>query len=158
MNHLIAFAARSVEECSDTSIGGVANALGKIADARAVDTLIALTRSPSNYVRGEAITALQVIGDARAVPAFMTVLVADENKIRRIQAAEGLAQFADPIAAEPLRTSLFDPQPRVRAAAANALGRLGDAAAVPILKRMVEVEEDRVARKAAADALSKIRD
>ena len=158
VNHLIAFAARSVEECSDNSIGGVANALGKIGDARAVDTLIALTRSPSNYVRGEAITALQVIGDARAVPAFMNVLVKDKNKIRRIQAAEGLAQLADPRAAEPLRIALFDPQPRVRAAAANALGRLRDADAAPILKRMVEIEEDQAARKAEEDALSKIRD
>src|SRR4051794_38112153 len=53
----------------------------------------------------------------------------------REMAAEGLAEIADPSAAEALASTLDDAEPRVRARAAQALASIGDPRALDALVR-----------------------
>jgi HEAT repeat protein len=68
----------------------------------------------------------------------MRSLVADRKQYHGIRkwAAIALGEARDPKAVEPLITALSDPVPDVRAAAATALGQIGDLTALPALKRL----------------------
>jgi len=56
----------------------------------------------------------------------------------REMAAEGLAEIADPSAAEALASTLDDAEPRVRARAAQALASIGDPRALDALVRTID--------------------
>ncbi|HZK80107.1 MAG TPA: HEAT repeat domain-containing protein [Humisphaera sp.] len=78
----------------------------------------------------------------------------DENieKERRLQLIESNAAKPDPANFPLLVTTLNDPDPRFRAAAARGLAAIGDARAVPPLTKLLD-DKDPVVQKSGRDAL-----
>jgi len=72
-----------------------------------------------------------------------------ENYKVRLKATGKLARFDDPRAVRALVFALTDPHALVRAASANALGRLGDRSALPKLCKLQRDRDDFVQRTAA---------
>lgn len=81
--------------------------------------------------RAGALAALVVAGRA-STPTLQRALASPDADVRE-QAAEGLAEIADPSAAEALAGALADSEPRVRARAAQALASIGDPRALDAL-------------------------
>ncbi|HZS06823.1 MAG TPA: HEAT repeat domain-containing protein [Blastocatellia bacterium] len=78
----------------------------------------------------------------------------DKDAKAREQAARSLATSCDKRATGPLVSRLGDPDPRVRAAAVEALGRLGDREAIdPMIEAFIK-EEDWAVKYAYAPALA----
>ncbi len=97
-------------------------ALGKIGDARAVEQLIAALKDKNEWVRKAAAKALGQIG-APAVEQLIAVLKDKSEWVRKV-AAEVLWQISEP-AVEPLVAALKDDKWYVRKAAAEILDKLG---------------------------------
>jgi len=128
-----------------------AEALGKLGDVRAVAPLIAALEDGTLGL--EAVEALGKLGDSRAVEPIVAVMIAAAPNAARsfwapseelynanvqvfpdVQAftslavaADALGRIGDARAAEPLAAQLEHPNPGVRKAAAEALGKLGGA-------------------------------
>jgi HEAT repeat protein len=81
--------------------------LGDLGGERAVAALVELCAHRDEEVREEAVTALGHLGDrpAAAVPALVQAL-SDANEDIRDQAADALAEYASPVAIEPLLSAL----------------------------------------------------
>jgi len=105
-----------------------AAALGQIGDARAVEPLLAAAQAKAPETATAALAALGALHDPRALPAAIGALAAKDDSVGA-QAVETIAKIGAP-AVEPLLARLQDPKPRVRARAAEVLGRIGDARAV----------------------------
>ncbi len=101
---------------SDTALANkeIAAALGKLGDPKAAPALTRLLRSKDNYTRIEAIQALGVLRAREAVEPLLK-LGSDENT-----------------------------EPFLQKKAVEALGRIGDARAVPLLMRMLTKERQGV--------------
>jgi HEAT repeat protein len=100
-----------------------AEALGALADPRAVEPLVAALAHAG--IRSAALGALGDIGDPRAVDAVVNALT-DENGWVRVVAAKALGKIGDPRAVDPLVHTMTDAGEGVpRAAAADALEHLG---------------------------------
>ncbi len=113
-----------------------ATALGQIGDARAVEPLMICLQDKDPATVTVALVALGALHDARAVAAIIPCLGNSDETVRR-KAVDILCQLGAP-AVEPLLASLTAPKPRVRALAAEALGRLGDARAVDPLVALLK--------------------
>jgi HEAT repeat protein len=100
-----------------------AEALGKLADARATEPLIAALNGKDKYIRKNTAIALGKIGDARAAEPLIAALD-DENEEVREAAANALEKIGDARATEPLIAALNGGY-RVSRAAARALGKMG---------------------------------
>jgi HEAT repeat protein len=157
----------------------VAEALGKIGDARAVDTLIEALKDEDSYVRASVAWALGEIGDARAVSALIEALRDEDSYVRggiakvlgnlgwepKSEEERVLYYIANgdwdecvkmgAVAVEFLIERLKDRNSAVRIRVAEALGEIGDARAVDSL---IESLKDRVIRRRVAEALGKIGD
>jgi len=101
--------------------------------------------------RALCLSLLMAAGSAQAVPPRVSDLVgrlrsSDDFRVR-VQAALELGKSADPDALDPLTGALGDPNASVRAAAAAALGELGDASAIPALKEHRLDRSDAVRRQ-----------
>jgi HEAT repeat protein len=135
-----------------------ADALGELADARAVEALIDELREEyptagDRAVGAAAAKALGRLGDARAVEPLIAAL---ESRLRPT-AAEALGRIGDPRAVEPLIAALGDEAWEVRAAAAKALGRLGDARAVePLIAALRKESTWSSVRSSVVEALGGI--
>ena len=157
-----------------------AGALGQIGDARAVEPLIAALKEEIRSVRRDAATALGQIGDARAVEPLIAALK-DQDMYTCEAAAEALdnlgwqphrsetgavywvakrqwnrcVEIGTP-AVKPLIAALKDKDnKRVRAAAAGALGQIGDRRAVEPLIAALK-DQDMYTCEAAAEALDNL--
>ena len=86
--------------------------------------------------------------------AFVNALEADVPELR-MAAANGLGQFGDSDAIEPLVDRFEDEDPRVRARAARACGSIGDPRAVSPLEGLL-TDPTVVVRREAAEALGQI--
>lgn len=86
--------------------------------------------------RASALAALVVAG--RASTATLLRALSSTQPEAREMAAEGLAEVADPSAAEALASTLDDAEPRVRARAAQALASIGDPRALDALVRTID--------------------
>ena len=106
-----------------------AEALGDIGDNQAVPPLIAALDHP--LLEGQAAEALEKLHDARA----LEPLIALFKKTRRSSLATLLGNWGDARAVELLIEAMEDPDGHVRYYAARALGKLGDAQALPVLER-----------------------
>ena len=129
-----------------------AEALGQIADPRALEPLIGTLQDRNAFVRRAAAGALGHLGDPRAVDALAAILcdtdvldaafsalvtigapcvpalvatLKDDKFSVRTDAAKALGQIGDARAVEPLIATLRDSKEPVREAAAEALDRLG---------------------------------
>ena len=131
-----------------------ARALGQLKDRRTIHALIQTLKDGNDEVATAAASALGTIGTP-AVPALISTLGSDH------EAARGMAVLAlglmGPSAREPLIRIVQDeksPDDTMRGAA-EALGLLGDAAAVPQLMHLLRIREGRLA-KSATRALAAI--
>jgi HEAT repeat protein len=105
-------------------------ALGELGDRRALESLIAVLHEDTEASHHAAV-ALGKLGDERAVPALITALRAHHHS--RVGAAIALGQLNCADAVPALIHALADREPNVQAMAAGALGKLGDARALPAL-------------------------
>jgi HEAT repeat protein len=100
-------------------------ALGKLADARAVEPLIACLKDTDLNVRASSAFALGKLGDARAVAPLIACLK-DKDLDARGQTVVALGKLGDARAVEPLYTCMKNDQSLgVRKSAAAALDKLG---------------------------------
>jgi HEAT repeat protein len=133
-------------------------ALGKTADARAVQPLADALRDPDIATRSAAAQALGEIGDAGAVEPLLAAL-RDPDGNTRHAAAQALAKTGDGRAVEPLLAALADQDVRVSMAAAAALGEIRDGSAVePLAAILAGPADDMTRRMAATVALGGIGD
>lgn len=130
-------------------------ALGEIGDPRAVEPLTEALKAPNALVHYTAAVALGDIGSPEAVPA-LEKLLADKNAERQLHALMALSEIGPP-SVDALLRALSNKAPRVRAAAADALGAIGsDRAAVPVAALLQD--ESQWVRESAAMALVTLRD
>ncbi len=101
----------------------VAEALGEIGDARAVEPLIGALKDDDWKVRQGAAWALGDIGDGRAVEPLIGALKDDDWKVRE-GAPWALGKIGDARAVEPLIGALKDDDWKVRQGAAWALRKM----------------------------------
>ncbi|HEX8688474.1 MAG TPA: HEAT repeat domain-containing protein, partial [Pyrinomonadaceae bacterium] len=112
-----------------TRLLGHADARGEVIEAlvrhgsRVTDLLIEQLGSEDLEIRKSAVVALGRIGDARAAPALIEVLGADEELL--IPAADALAKIGDLRAFDALLALVGDSHAGVRQAAVGALNSLG---------------------------------
>jgi len=119
-----------VDEWSSPRIAAVLIAFGELA----VEPLLgALASTDSLNVRVWSVQVLGKLGDRRAVPALLA-RIHDRADAFRMSVVNALGSLGDARAVRPLiDTILRDPSPMVRAQAAAALGRIRDAASLPLL-------------------------
>jgi HEAT repeat protein/beta-lactamase regulating signal transducer with metallopeptidase domain len=133
----------------------IAEALGQLENPSAIDALITLARDADAEVRSQAVDALSNFEDQRTLPTFLAALK-DANSDVRHHAAHGIGNIDNlKTAPRPLIEALADSDREVRQAVAQALGEIGDEAAVPALKRAT-TDADVDVRRQAAEALSDI--
>jgi HEAT repeat protein len=158
---------------------GVARALGKIGDSRAVEALIEALKDEDSDVRKNVAWALGKIGDARAVEALIEALKDEDSDVRRSVAWAldgigwkpgndeervlyyiakrdwGRCVKMGSFAVEFLIERLKDKNSDVRIRVAEALGKIGDARAVEALIETLK-DEDRGVRENSIGALVEI--
>ncbi|MFB6352212.1 MAG: HEAT repeat domain-containing protein [Bradymonadaceae bacterium] len=82
----------------------------------------------------------------------------DQSKaVNRINILDILASSSDQRVVDAVLTALSDPKPRVRAKAAHTAAELKAITAKSTLKKMVDNDEDKYVRKAAASALQRLK-
>jgi HEAT repeat protein len=113
-------------------------ALGHLEQPEAVEPLLALLESKAPPVRRAAAVALGCIGDRRAIGPIARHLYDTSFSIRSDVAA-ALANLGDPAAIGPLTDAMADTNYIPREAPAEALGFLGDARAVGPLAALLNV-------------------
>src|SRR5262249_24633330 len=110
-------------------------ALGSFSTPKSIDRIVEALRDPNANVRSAAVRALGETGSERAVTELSSLL-RDETSPLRSQAGAALARIGR--AATPvLIKALDDQRPSVRQLAAEALGEIGSADAVPPLIELV---------------------
>lgn len=147
----------------DSSVSEAAKALGQIGDVRAVDPLIMALRDEDPDVRESAAEALGKIGDVRSVEPLITALRDEKGYVcgavgkalRQIAPDWPQSEAAKRQVPEFIAT-LGDGNWRVRQAAAEALGQIGDARAVEPLMVALR-DKDTAIYKAATTALDTLR-
>ena len=103
--------------------------------------------------RNAAIDALIHFGD-KAIPALLAERSSDDIDVRKL-VVDALAGIADSRASEPLQEMLDDPDPNVRAAAADALGAIGgEGVPEALIRSAVDGGEDQLVRFSAIHALN----
>jgi HEAT repeat protein len=128
-------------------------ALGKIASARGVATLVRALSDEDLIVRSAAVGALARAGRA-AIPALTQAIRNADPEVRRL-AAEALGGMNDPAAVAPLSVALKDPDYRVRRTAATSLGQTGQTSAIPHLLDALS-DPDGGVGEAAANSLANL--
>jgi HEAT repeat protein len=98
--------------------------LGEIGGARAEQILLRGLDDPDPKLREAAADSLGKIGGVPAVKSLTAVLLKDKEAAVRAAAVRALGDIGDANAAIPLLRALEDPDPYVRRAADDALGRL----------------------------------
>ena len=143
--------ARAIEEAADTQL------------SLAADEVISSLHDPSPRVRRRAASALAKIGDEKAVAALVHMLIDHPDLVEEemIEAmGEIISALSDPpteAAVAILSNYLRSPRSMVRRAAARALGRIGDASAIPVLLEGASANDDTDLRRASLQALRWLR-
>ncbi len=141
----------------------IALALGNMGDKDALPLLVAALRDPANdeSIRSAALTGLETIGGKPAVEALIEALVnkrgnlKDEAQIRMVAA---LGRFKAKEAISVIADRLYHSNPAVRVAAAESLGKMGDAKlAAPRLRPSLKDQAVEV-RKATLTSLASLKD
>jgi HEAT repeat protein len=103
--------------------------------------------------RNAAIDALIHFGE-NAIPALLAERSSGDIDVRKL-VVDALAGIADSRAREPLKEMLDDPDPNVRASAADALGAIGgEGVPEALIRKAADTGEDQLVRFSAAHALS----
>src|SRR5574341_822308 len=122
-----------------------ARALGLLGDGRALDALIQAAMHGRGELQCAAVQGLGLLRDARAVPPLIGVLTGSSGPARH-DTVEALVQIGGPSTA-PVLAVLRHPDPAVRQAAADVLGRVG---ATDAIEDLVELLGDAFASVRAA--------
>jgi len=131
-------------------------ALGQLADPRAIDALVEVLRTDSDArVREAAASALGSIESPRAVPGLVAALGNERTASVRAKIAWALGEIEDARAVDALGSALRDQSVEVRRQAVWALGNIESADAVPSLIPLLR-DSDTETRKQAAWALGEI--
>jgi HEAT repeat protein len=117
-----------------------ADFLGELGDTRAVVPLQRLLEAADSDIRASAAIALGKIGSSAAVDRLLEIAEADEVLAVRTWAISALGEIGDKAAAPRLARVLIDPEPRIRALAAEALGRIGDTSSIEAIQRQRSAE------------------
>jgi HEAT repeat protein len=143
--------------------GEIANTLGKIHDARAVEPLIDFIKGDDSYGRASAIEALGYIGDVRAVEPLIKVFY-QGSAAEREAAAKALGNLGAHLKDATIRTRVVDflvasikENWDVGHGIMEALGKIGDARAVEPLIALLQDKNEKI-RSIAAETLGKIGD
>ncbi len=131
-----------------------ARALGERRPSGAVDALTRLALDDeAEHVRLAAIEALGRIGEASAVPVLAALSVSDERE-RAVAALRALGDIAHADVWPPLHAALRHTAPVVRAAAVEAVARLGGREAVGLLEWVAAADGDPAVVEAAVRGLA----
>ncbi len=132
-------------------------ALGVIRDTRATESLVRLLSDREGSVRMDAIRSLGRIGDANALEPLRS-FVGDSNKPldERLEAINSIGSVNSLDKVNALVRLLDDDEARIRLRTIRALGQVGDALAIPALRRR-RAEERGEAREAIDEAIGTIR-
>jgi len=134
-----------------------AEALGKIGDRNAVESLIDIVsdeNEKSIYVRESAAIALGMIGDMRAVDPFLSILEAKKNfldkftflKERVIEALGKIDFSSNRRVITVFKNALLDESPQVRLNAVESLMNSNCEEAAPLIKKMLYDPDEEVSR------------
>ncbi len=130
-----------------------ASALGVNGDPIGAMMLEEGFHSPDPSIRMASVDGLADIGDAKAAAVLQRLFYETADGPQRRLVLEGLSQINDHAAVVALSEAVRGPDPQVRMEAAQALGRLGRAEAVPQLRSLLTTERDPLGRTIAAHAL-----
>jgi HEAT repeat protein len=128
-------------------------ALRKIGDRSAGPRITSLVRDLDKKVRIAAIEAAGVLRNAEAIPDLQEVLKTNKDRDVLRSALTSVAMIANPGTRAYLAQYLRDKDAGMRGAAAEGLGRLGNAEDLPALEKAFEDERDHSARLSLAFAL-----
>lgn len=147
--------------CNDVDpriVEAAGRALGRMQSDEALAGLLAGLDHGNGKARAAAAFGFARVSRAYppAVPKLLTILRGGDDDQRRA-AIQALANMKDPATIEPLIVALGDKIPALRVIAAEALGTLKAAAAVPALLAQVESASDWSLQKVAVDALAQVR-
>ncbi|MFM9589157.1 HEAT repeat domain-containing protein [Streptomyces scabiei] len=131
-------------------------ALGRLGDRDSARLLLTTSDAPRSVAPGLVGDALVRIGPAAVEP--LTTVAGSGDEQYRALAVELLGLIKDRRALPALSVALDDPAPMVRAAAAAALGRVGEPAAVAALSETLRTDPSGRVVVAAAEALGLIGD
>jgi len=120
------------------------------------DALIKAVNDSHAEVRYAAMRALGAIHERRAVAALAEQLAYYRKGEGAWSALHALALIADPASVPTFKERLQDTDPYIRRAAAEGLGRAGDASMADTLERMVTADDSAMVRLACAFALQKL--
>ncbi|MCX8116672.1 MAG: HEAT repeat domain-containing protein [Desulfobacterota bacterium] len=131
----------------------VADGLGEIGSKEATPYLIRLLTHPDPEVRAKTAKAIGKIHDPSAVPALLAM---DREPVWyvRLQVCHSLGLLGDERGIDFLKDRLVDESWQVRAAAAEALIKIGPPA-LPSVVRMLQENKDRYAREQIAEELQR---
>ncbi|HJL17274.1 MAG TPA: HEAT repeat domain-containing protein [Sandaracinaceae bacterium LLY-WYZ-13_1] len=133
-------------------------ALGVIRDRRATRPLVTLLDDAEADVRTDAIRSLGRLRDPRAVSPLEAYARDDDHAMdERIEAINALSSLSGPEKNDALVRLIRHDEARIRARAVQALGRVGDALAIPALRERREAEDVRTVRAAIDRAIEAIR-
>lgn len=136
-----------------------AEALGKIGDKNAVESLINVVSDEdekSVYVRESAATALGMIGDMRAIDPFLSILEAKKSFLNkftflkeRVIEALGKINFSNSKRVmSAFKTALYDDSPQVRINAIECLMNINDDDCFELIKTKLSDENEEVVKNA----------
>ncbi|MDC0713935.1 HEAT repeat domain-containing protein [Stigmatella sp. ncwal1] len=142
--------ARLAAEKRPEVITALARVLGDLKHPSSVEPLQAAldpgaSDTDAHLANKELAAALGKVGSAKAAPA-LTKLLGSRDNYTRIEAIQALGALRAPEAVEPLLQLASDEstEPFLNKKAIEALGRIGDARAVPVLMRMLTKERQGV--------------
>ncbi|MFK7985782.1 MAG: HEAT repeat domain-containing protein [Sandaracinaceae bacterium] len=132
-------------------------ALGVIGDRRATAPLIELLGDPESAVRLDAIRSLGRLGDERATRPLETVVRNDDRtRDERLEAINAVGRLSGPGKVNVLIRTLREDDATLRERAADTLGRVGDALALPPLRERRQVERTASVQRALDAAVASI--
>jgi hypothetical protein len=138
---------RQALKLADSSIAvervGAMIVLGELRDPRSLSTLAQATKDARRQVRWQATAALAELKDVATIPVLISMLADgsqptladayDQTPMARSIAADGIVAVGAP-AVPALIAALDDDSAQIRGAAADCLGRIGNADALPALE------------------------
>lgn len=122
-------------------------AFGQLKSKKAVPKLKLLLKHRYPLIRTYTTKSLGEIADVTVYPLFVKMLINETGSVR-IQSAKIVAKLKIKSAVPNLLTNLKHPINKVRRAAVDALGELGDAKVLPQLEEMLNDKDKRVVQKA----------
>jgi HEAT repeat protein/WD40 repeat protein len=131
-------------------------AMGKLKDARCLESLSNLLQSNLTTIRCYAAEALGELGDTKAIKILLAALKDPESNVRA-SAISALGKLPDERAVAPLIRCLKDSDRQVRLYAVNSIGLMGDKSAAIALSPLLD-ENDPELIAAACDALGRLGD